>query len=149
MPIERVVINASPLITLFRVDLHPLFPKLFSELLVPEAVWNEVVSRTYDDPAARGLPGAPWAWTTLASIDPHVAMWNLGAGETAVLSLALGKPGYTAILDDRTARRCGHVLQVPTIGTVGIIVLAKRRGFIDAVEDTLRRWHSAGLWLSE
>lgn len=37
MPIDRVVLNASPLITLFRAGLHPVLPKLFSELLVPEA----------------------------------------------------------------------------------------------------------------
>ena len=29
MRIERVVINASPLITLFRGGLHPLLPELF------------------------------------------------------------------------------------------------------------------------
>jgi hypothetical protein len=29
MPIDRVVINASPLITLFRAGLHPLLPKPF------------------------------------------------------------------------------------------------------------------------
>lgn len=56
MPIDRVVINALPLITLFRSGLHPLLPQLFPELLVPEPVWNEVVSQTYDDPAARRLP---------------------------------------------------------------------------------------------
>ena len=53
MPIDRVVINASPLITLFRSG---LLPQVFPELLVPEPVWNEVVSQTYDDPAARRLP---------------------------------------------------------------------------------------------
>lgn len=56
MPIDRVVINASPLITLFRAGLQPLLPKLFPELLVPDSVWNEVVSQAHDDPAARGLP---------------------------------------------------------------------------------------------
>ena len=48
MPIDRVVINASPLITLFRAGLQPLLPKLFPELLVPESVWNEVVSQAHD-----------------------------------------------------------------------------------------------------
>ena len=37
MRIERVVINASPLITLFRAGLHPLLPQLFPELVVPTA----------------------------------------------------------------------------------------------------------------
>ncbi len=149
MPIERVVMNASPLITLFRAGLHPLLPQIFSELLVPDAVWNEVVSRTYDDPATRGLPDSLWARKTPASLEPQVQLWSLGAGETAVLSLTLSKPGYTAIVDDRTARRCAHVLRIPVIGTAGVIVLAKRRGLIESVEAALIQLHGAGLWLSE
>lgn len=149
MPIDRVVINASPLITLFRAGLHPLLPKLFSELLVPEAVWSEVVSRTYDDPATRGLPQSVWARKTATTVDPAVAVWSLGAGETAVLSLSLHSPGYTAIVDDRAARRCARVLGVRTMGTAGIVVLAKRKGLIASVEDSLRQLQGAGLWLCE
>lgn len=86
MRIERVVVNASPLITLFRAGLHPLLPRLFTEIVVPEAVWAEVVSQTHNDPAARGLPASNWARRTPTPICPDVALWNLGAGETAVLS---------------------------------------------------------------
>lgn len=149
MPIDRVVINASPLITLFRAGLHPLLPKLFSELLVPEAVWNEVVSRSYDDPATRGLPQSVWARKTATTVDPAVAVWSPGAGETSVLSLSLHRLSYTAIVDDRAARRCARVLGVRTMGTAGIVVLAKRKGLIASVEDALRQLQGAGLWLCE
>lgn len=149
MPIERVAINASPLITLFRAGLNPLLPQLFSELLVPEAVWGEVVSRNYDDPATHGLPRASWATRSPAPNDPAIVLWNLGAGETAVLSLARLNPGYTAIVDDRAARRCARVLGIKTIGTAGVIVLAQRRGLIESVEGALRRLQDAGLWLAE
>jgi predicted nucleic acid-binding protein len=44
MSIERVAVNASPLITLYRANLHPLLPQIFPEILVPEAVWAEVVT---------------------------------------------------------------------------------------------------------
>lgn len=57
MRIEKVVVNVSPLITLFRAGLDPLLPQLFPDLIVPDAVWMEVVNRTYDDPATRGLAG--------------------------------------------------------------------------------------------
>jgi predicted nucleic acid-binding protein len=149
MPIDRVVVNASPLITLFRAGLHPLLPQLFEELLVPEAVWHEVVGRTYDDPATRGLPQSPWALKTPAMSHPAVAVWSLGAGETSVLSLALTQPAYWAVVDDRAARRCARVLGIRTLGTAGIIVLAQRRGLIGSVEGALQQLRAAGLWLSE
>ncbi len=108
-----------------------------------------MVSRTYDDPATHGLPGAPWAQKVQTPIEPDVAVWNLGAGESAVLSFAQHNRDYTAIVDDRTARRCAHVLRISIIGTAGVVVLAKRRGLIDSVEGALRSLQGAGLWLSE
>nr|VFK26967.1 MAG: Predicted nucleic acid-binding protein, contains PIN domain [Candidatus Kentron sp. MB]VFK31227.1 MAG: Predicted nucleic acid-binding protein, contains PIN domain [Candidatus Kentron sp. MB]VFK75402.1 MAG: Predicted nucleic acid-binding protein, contains PIN domain [Candidatus Kentron sp. MB] len=149
MSIERVVVNASPLITLFRAGLHPLLPGLFSELCVPEAVWDEVVNGPHDDPATRGLASAEWARRHKTIISPEVLAWNLGAGETSVLSFALANRRCSAILDDRQARRCARILEIPILGTAGVLVLAKRRGLIDSVETGLRRLQMAGLWLSE
>jgi len=66
-----------------------------------------------------------------------------------VLSFAQNNRDYTAIIDDRAARRCARVLGVAFMGTAGVLVLAKRRGLIDSVEKSLRRLQRAGLWLSE
>lgn len=149
MRIERVVINASPLITLFRADLHPLLPQLFPDLIVPDAVWSEVVNITHDDPATRGLPEVTWANKLATPVSPDVMEWGLGAGETAVLSYAQHNRAYTAIVDDREARRCASVLNIQLIGTAGVIVLARRRGLIDSTEFALRQLQGAGLWMSE
>ena len=149
MRIERVVINASPLITLFRAGLHPLLAQLFPELVVPAAVWAEVVNRTHDDPATRGLPRAGWAQQRQIADSPNVAAWGLGAGETAVLSFAQQHRDYIAIVDDREARRCARVLGLAIIGTAGVVVLARRRGLIDSTEFALRQLQNAGLWLAE
>lgn len=149
MRIDRVVINSSPLITLFRAELHPLLPELFPSIVVPEAVWSEVTATSHPDPAAFGLPQTEWAQRTPVPISSEVAIWNLGAGETAVLSFALRQAGYTAIVDDRAARRCARVLDIHILGTAGVIVLAKRRGLIGSTREALQRLQKAGLWLSQ
>jgi predicted nucleic acid-binding protein len=146
---EGVVINASPLITLFRANLQILLPMLFSELLVPEDVWNEVVNPGYRDTVARALPESNWARKVAVTIDPKVRLWNLGLGETAVLSLAMSTSGMIAIVDDKAARRCARVMRIRTIGTAGVILLAKRKGYIESVEVALGQLREAGLWLSE
>ena len=66
MRIDAIVLNASPLITLFRSGQADLLPLLFKHIVVPEAVWQEVMMGEREDAAARELskqrsagPGVP------------------------------------------------------------------------------------------
>lgn len=88
MQIDAVVINASPLITLFRSGQADLLPQLFKRIVVPQAVWQEVVQDDWDDPPARALRQQSWPVLESVDISPRVAAWSLGAGESAVLSYA-------------------------------------------------------------
>jgi len=78
---------------------------------------------------------------------PQVLAWDLGQGETAVLSLALSEPGWTAILDDRAARKCANSLAIPVKGTLAVVILAKQRGLIPSAAEVLRALQAAGLRL--
>jgi len=60
MLVNRVVINSSPLIVLFKSQQTDLLPQLFTEILVPSVVWDELVSGQNDLPAIN-LPSAAWA----------------------------------------------------------------------------------------
>jgi predicted nucleic acid-binding protein len=149
MPINRVVVNASPIICLFKSGLADLLPALFREVNVPEEVHQEILAKGKGDLAARGLPSADWLKRVGGiSIPPQVASWDLGAGESAVISLALRDPEYWAIIDDREARRCALSLQCRYTGTVGVIVLAKKRELIPSIRESLEKLITAGLWLS-
>jgi predicted nucleic acid-binding protein len=87
MTIERVVVNASPLITLFKSQLADLLPQLFGQVQVPPAVWLEVTA-SKDDIAAQMLPYSSWATQTEEiAIHPLVAAWDLGAGESEVSAM--------------------------------------------------------------
>lgn len=149
MRIDRVVVNASPLITLFKSGQAQLLPALFGAVYVPDAVWREVASEAHVDEAARGLGNATWAMRlTQLPLDPLALAWDTGPGETEVLCYARANPDVRAIVDDDYARRCARSLGVRTLGTCGVLVLAKRRGVIPAVEPGLRALSDAGLWLS-
>jgi predicted nucleic acid-binding protein len=124
MPIERVVVNASPIITLCRSRQAHLLPALFTEIVVPDAVWEEVVAGGADDPAARELEQAAWPVREAVEVSQRVAAWNLGAGESAVLSFGLRHPNYRCVVDDLEARRCARTLDLRFLGTGAILVLA-------------------------
>ena len=150
MSSDRAVLNASPIITLCKSGQEDLLPQLFTEIVLPGAVWEEVEVGHNTDPAVRKLG----ALTCLKRDDtvaaaPVVQAWDLGAGETAVLSYALARPDYVAVIDDLAGRRCASSLNITVIGTVGLIVLAKRRGLVARITPGLEALRDAGLWLSD
>lgn len=149
MPIDRVVTNASPLIVLCKGGYGDLIGQLWEKVVVPEAVWREVVAAGKADAAAQVLPTASWAVRTgVPEPSPLVLAWDLGAGESEVLSYARQHPGCCALVDDAQARRCAQSLGIPTLGTGAMLVLAKRRGLIPSVSEALDALSVAGLWLS-
>lgn len=149
MSIERVVINASPLIVLFKSQQADLLPQLFSEIIVPAGVWHEVTA-TQIDTASQQLPTVPWVRRVeIGAIAPEVAAWDLGQGESEVLSLALKTPDCAVVIDDRAARRCAQSFGILTIGTGRLLILSKQRGLIDSVSERLQSLRDAGLYLSD
>ncbi|MEO0133073.1 MAG: hypothetical protein ABIK73_09150 [candidate division WOR-3 bacterium] len=82
MLIKRVVINASPLIVLFKSQQADLLPQLFSEIIVPAGVWDEVTA-TQNDIASQQLPAVSWVQRVeIGAIGPEVLAWDLGKGES-------------------------------------------------------------------
>jgi predicted nucleic acid-binding protein len=148
--IEKVVANASPLIILFKGGLADLLPKLFSEIAVPDGVWEEIIAGGPTDSAVSALPETAWLHRAKTNaVAPEILIWNLGVGESQVLSLAFADRSYVAMIDDRAARNCARTMGIQTIGTGGALVLAKRRGLIPSVSVALQQLRDSGLWLSD
>jgi predicted nucleic acid-binding protein len=148
MSSDGIAIDSSALITLFRSGQAQLLPQLFTHIIVPEAVWQEVTSEK-DDAAAHGIVRAPWLKRESVIPSPRILAWSLGKGETAVLSRALEEPSLRVVIDDQDARRCAQAMAIPMWGTGGVLLLAKRRGLIPSVGEALDKIRAAGLWLSD
>ncbi len=147
MSINRVMINSSPLIVLLKSQQAQLIPQLFTEILVPSGVFEEITAK--DDVASTQLLNISWIQRVeVNTIAPVVAAWDLGKGESQVLSLALKNSDCAAIVDDRAARRCGQALSINTLGTGGLLILAKRRGLIPSISPGIQALRDAVLWLS-
>lgn len=140
------IVNASPLIALAHAHKLELLEKLPAELVVPEAVVEEILAGP-DDPAHRALASG-WGPRRTAAVLQEVAEWGLGKGESAVLALAL-ELDATAVVDDRSARRCAKTLGISVIGTFGVIVRAKKHGLIAAAQPVIRSVVDAGLYYDD
>ncbi|MCY3788794.1 MAG: DUF3368 domain-containing protein, partial [Gemmatimonadetes bacterium] len=115
------VLNASPIITLAKVGHLNLLVELAPEIGIPRAVFREITAGPEDDPGRLALESGWGKRLAESRIYPEVLGWSLGAGETEVLSVALEKSGWTAVIDDATAKACARSLGVPVIGTLGVV----------------------------
>ena len=102
------------------------------------------------DPARQWFEasGAPFHRIATPPMSPFLAGWDLGPGESSVISIATGIPGAVVVLDDLAARRCAQAHGIPLTGTLGLILLAKNRGLIPDVTTALDSILKAGLFVS-
>lgn len=144
-----VIADTSPLQYLFQVDLLHLLQDLFESVLVPDAVRDELqVGRSlgYDVP---DLAVLPWIFGRPA-LEPSVAnQFDLGAGERAVLALALELGEALVVLDDAAARAAAKQLGLTTTGTLGILLLAKEQHLIAAVVPVITKLEARGFRVTE
>ena len=135
-----VICNTSPLQYLYQVDLLHLLPTLFGSAQAPSAVAAELA-----EGRNRGvrLPElAELSWMAVRPVRDRTLLplvTSLGNGEKEVLALGLETPDHLLVFDDRSARRYARAAGLDTTGTLGILVLAKERGLVDAVRPILNR----------
>lgn len=146
---EKWAVNASPLICLGKLGHLDWLNALAAEVVIPSGVATEIETGPADD-AARAWLRASGASHVRASreIPEEIVGWDLGRGESEVLTWARAHPGYIAVLDDRAARRCASVFNVPVLGTVGILMRAKQRNLIPKLSVVLDEAAKVGLYIS-
>lgn len=145
---ERWIVNASPLICLVKAGYVDLLLKLPDELIVPSAVVEEIQAGQSGDPAQLALASGKFPISEIPAL-PEILAWDLGKGETAVLSYALTNLGWTAIIDDRAARKCALSFSIPFKGTLAVVILAKKQGFVNSAANVMRSLQAAGLRLDD
>ena len=148
----NIVVNATPLIALARIDRLDLLRVLFDDVIMPKQVFDEIVVPGASKPGADVLARATWLQVmptpAMSAVDPLLT--GLDAGEVAVLLLAQKiSPDWVAI-DERQARRVAFAMGLPVKGTLGILLAAAMAGLLTKQEvlTDLQRLLSVGIRIS-
>jgi len=135
----RVVSNASPLVNLARIGHLELLRDLFGNLLVPEAVWEEVVVAGAGQPGARLLEEATWVARHQVKNQSLVQALRqeLDAGEAEAIALAVEVKADLLLMDERLGRETAQHLGRRVTDVIGVLVEAKRKGMLPEVKSPL------------
>ncbi|MGQ9556071.1 MAG: DUF3368 domain-containing protein [Anaerolineae bacterium] len=133
-----IICNTSPLQYLHQLELLHILPALAKRVIVPPAVVEELREGRG---AGVSLPDVlALAWVTVrrpASVSALPLVTDLGPGEAEVLMLALECRDAIVVLDDGLARRVAETLGLRLTGTLGLLLAAKRTGFVPAIAPLL------------
>jgi predicted nucleic acid-binding protein len=114
-----------------------LLVTLYGEVLVPQAVWSEVVRD--------GRPGAPEVasatWIRAVPVVNRLRVAELlkhvGPGEAEAIALAEESPAEVLLINERRARKIALDLGLPITGVLGVLLEAKQKGLIPAIKPVL------------
>lgn len=144
---EIWVANASPIIVLAKAGHLELLNLGGRMIIIPDIVAQEITAGPPGDPARKAIENGWGTRSTPQNMYEDLLEWGLGLGETHVLATARENMPSTAILDDAAARACAITAGIPTIGTLGVILQAKKQGLIPQAAPIIKDLQNAGLYL--
>ena len=143
-----VVADASPLIFLAKLKQLKLISTLLGkDVRLPKDVMQEVLHPDCDPAERQELE----TFLTSCSVEkvsrPRQFAAAMSRADNAALTLALRNKAGILLCDERITRRMAEIERVQTLGTLGVLLRARREGVIPAEEarrlvDQLIRQHN-------
>lgn len=135
-----VVTNSGPLMALGKLGHLDLLNRLYEQVAMPSAVYDEVVVKglmlgcldSYQVQLA--IQRKYLVVMELNELHPQVEHLPLHKGERETLNLALDKRSNLVLMDDMIARNQAQVLGLMVKGTLGVIVSAYRNKLLSLDE---------------
>lgn len=134
---ERLIVvsDTTPLSELAKIGRLDLLRDVYGRVVVPQEVFDEVTAGSH--PATVAVPAAKWIEVRAVTDSQQVValhtMTSLGLGECAAIILAEELNATRLLIDDLAARREALSRKLPVVGTVAIVLLAKKLGIISVV----------------
>lgn len=147
----EIICNATPLINFASINRLDILKSLFTEMIIPQAVYSETVESGFPngESIVNGIK-AGWLKVKLVEEMPESIPLELDAGEREAIALALSEQTTRVVLDEKKARKVAQSLKLNTIGTLGILILAKQNQIIPQVKPLLDAMMTeAQYWVNE
>lgn len=133
-----LVADASALIALSACDSLQLLDALFGQVLVPEAVFHEVAANK--KPQSVRLRSYLHGKVRAVDMQGFVYLDSFAdAGETAAMVLYKEVAADFLLIDDKRGRKVAKINQIKTIGSLGVLLQAKRLGLIPLIAPLLEQ----------
>ena len=144
---KEVVSNSSSLIFLAKLDIINLAKNLFSAILIPKQVFNEIFNKRMLENIL--LEKEVGKFLIVRNVK-NVKDFSLDIGEQAAISLCLQEKKKTFLSDDKKARILARNLEIEVIGVLGILLWNLKNNKIkkDVCLNLLNKLMNKGYYMS-
>ena len=134
-----VVSDTSPITNLAAIGQLDLLQRLYTHIIIPAAVYNEMVAVDKLVPGAIEVQTLPWIQTqTVTDLQRVIIIQesqeNIDLGEAEAIALALGLRADLLLMDERRGRIVATDYGLQVTGLLGVLVQAKRNNLIQIVK---------------
>lgn len=144
------VADSSFLIGISMIRQWGLLAAIVKKLYVAPTVWKEVVVKGQGRPASAEIQQADFierhSVRNTSGVRRLQIFLNRGEAETLVLAQEIGCP--IVFLNERRARKVAQSAGLQTMGVLGVLLVAKRKGFIASIRPLLESLLQQGFRLS-
>lgn len=133
-----IVSNTSPILNLAIVNQLALLQHQFSEILIPNAVLDELKINE-ERPGSQAICeaiSAGWIQVRQVSNEPlaQVLKQTLDKGEAEAIALAVELEANWTLLDEREGRKVAKSLGLKVTGILGVLLRAKQSGELESLQ---------------
>jgi len=147
-----IVSDTTPLISLLKLNLLDILQKMYNEVAVPEAVYGELVANAAFQEEAQVIRDCEFlrkeAVRNRFAVRVLEAEMLLDRGESEALVLAEDLQADLLLVDERRARAIAKQLGIPIAGTLGVLLEAKRTGYVPLLRPLLETLQECNIRLS-
>jgi hypothetical protein len=145
-----IVADSGPIMAFARMGRLNLLRQVAGELVVPDAVYEELVGKGANKPGATEVAQGVWIKRMpvqdRAAVDALPRVLHPGEREAIILAQELQAH---LLIDEQRGRQSAIARGLAVVGSLRILAEAKRLGFIDRVRPLVDAMFSVGYWIDE
>lgn len=146
-----VVADSTPIIALARIGHLNLLKSVHGTLIVPNAVYQELVKAGEHKSGVKEIREAEWIIVETVKNSLAVQLLNerIDLGESEAIALAIEKKASLLLIDEAKGRKIAEGQGLVIVGTVGTLLTAKNDGLIPRLKPLLDTLMEDGFRLSK
>lgn len=147
-----VLSDSGPLIALSKINYLHILYEFFEEIIIPQAVWIEVVEKGKERPGSKEVQDANWIIVNNVTniLGTEALKHEIGIGESETIILAKELNADIVLIDDRIAREIAKSMGLNVAGTLMIIYEAINKKIINEdFREIIKIMRKNNIWISD